>query len=101
MKTPKEVTVKLTDFQITGKATLNLWGGGRGDIVMDSKRINVTKEPSKKEIAPFINDGQFGCESIERARVELYAMYGFQWPVFVKTFRFKKNEIPMNCKRGA
>jgi len=70
----QKIELELIGFEINGVATLNLWGGGQGDIKMDP--VFIPKEEfSKTTLLQSINDGGFGCESIESAIVSIYAVY--------------------------
>jgi hypothetical protein len=70
----KEKKIKQTGITIQEIALLNLWGGGQGEIMMDEKYIPNDKI-SKENILRCINDGQFGCKSIEWADVDIYINY--------------------------
>ena len=58
----KQIILKHEGYFITGKAKLNLWGGGQGAVVMKPFHVNHLREIRDK-----INDNGFGCESIEEA----------------------------------
>lgn len=66
--------MRQTGIVIQGVATLNLWGGGQGEIIMDQRYIPLEKI-SKENILRCVNDAQFGCESIESASIEIYTAY--------------------------
>jgi hypothetical protein len=100
MSVKKSIEIKLSGFRMSGEALINHWGGGQGYIRMTPHVFFRQTLPSKKEIAKYINDGQFGCESIESAEVELEAVYGSGYILYQHTYNFKKEEIPMNVKRG-
>ena len=93
-------------FCTTGTATLDYWGGGQGEVVMDERTVYTeSAEFPKEEAAKHINDAQYGCEAISEARVEVYALYDddvITKPVrqYFCTYYFEKNEIPINSKRG-
>ena len=68
----KQVTLNQVGYVVGGEALLNLWGGGQGTIEMNETTIdNLTIE----NILKSINDGGFGCESIEEADVIIYTLY--------------------------
>lgn len=70
----KRKTITKTGIQIKGTAIINLWGGGKYRITMNESyipNVNISKE----NILRCINDGQFGCESIESADVCIYDVY--------------------------
>ena len=63
----KTVTLKQVGYEFTGNALLNLWGGGQGTVKMDS--WEAKGEFSRQKMIDGINDGQFGCESIDSAEI--------------------------------
>ena len=67
-------TIKQTGFSIQGKALLNLWGGGSGEIVMNPTFLPFDKT-TPKNILRCVNDGSFGCQSIESADIIIYIKY--------------------------
>lgn len=69
-----KITLELTSYEVRGKALINLWGGGQGFIEMDPKRFRK-EDLSKDNILACINDGGFGCESVESAEIEVYRVY--------------------------
>ena len=66
----KNITLKLTDYVIKGVADLNLWGGGKGSIQMDSFHIDKIKD-----IKNNLNDAGFGVESINGGVCDIYRNY--------------------------
>lgn len=77
----KKITLKQVGYKFRGEATLNLWGGGLGVIQMDSwKGSNLDEDLIKG-----INDGQFGCESIDSAEVDIYEIYEQGFEKYVET----------------
>jgi hypothetical protein len=76
-----EKVCKLVGFKITGTAIINVWGGEKGEIEMNSSFYEVT--PVKNvipkltdiQIKEAINDGGFGCESIESALINIDKVY--------------------------
>ena len=83
----KTVTLKHVGYKIEGNAQIELWGGGYGGITMDSNTIkgNVTKT----KILGCINDGQFGCVSIEEAKVDIYDLYENGYTEYNRTITIK------------
>ena len=69
----KAVNLEQIGYKIEGTAYLNLWGGDQGSIDMDSKTIigSITKE----KLLGCINDGQFGCESIDSVELDILDLY--------------------------
>lgn len=70
----KTITLEQIGWHIAGEATINPWGGGQGPIEMDSSFIPLGTL-TKDRIHMAINDGRFGCESIEGAWVAIYEVY--------------------------
>jgi len=70
----KEKKIKQTGITIQGVALINFWGGGQGEVIMDERYIPNDKI-SKENILRCINDGQFGCESIESAEIDILINY--------------------------
>ena len=68
----RTLTLNQTGYLIEGTTTLNLWGGGTGDIVMESVKL---EELSTEEVLKAINDNGFGCESYAGACVDIYRLY--------------------------
>ena len=73
-------TLELRGYQITGTANINLWGNVKSRVQMDKSFIPLDKIPRKTRleremIVSCINDGQFGCESILSANVEIQEVY--------------------------
>ena len=61
---------KPSQLRVNGSALINFWGGGQGNIEMDSFSLSVSDikgdEDLLKQIKENANDGGHGCESIER-----------------------------------
>lgn len=70
----RKKTIYQTGITINGTALINLWGGGQVEVIMDEKYI-PNEKISKENILRCINDGKFGCESIESADVDIYITY--------------------------
>ena len=70
----KTVTLKQTGYSISGESVLNLWGGGQGTIDISAGIIPLDKL-SKENLLKCVNDGRFGCESIDCARVIIEDLY--------------------------
>ena len=92
----KSITLKHVGRHCRGTATLNLWGGGVGTVDMDSWE---TEKGSRKEIVKGVNDGQFGCESIQSATVEVFDLYEGGHKVYDGTINFSEEEL-REAKRG-
>jgi len=73
----KQISLNLTHIKVRGSAVLNLWGGGQGKIKMDSVLIPV-KNFNKTAMLKAVNDGGFGCQSIESAEIHLFLVYNGQ-----------------------
>ena len=70
----KAVTLKQIGIQVQGEVMLNLWGGGQGSMTMESYFLPLDKA-TKTNILRCVNDGGFGCESIESACIDIYDVY--------------------------
>jgi hypothetical protein len=92
----KTVTLKKVGYRCSGTAVINLWGGGQGEVNMDSWK---TKNKSKKSIVKGVNDGQFGCESIESAIVYVDDLYENNYTEHMDTISFSAKELK-DAKRG-
>lgn len=68
----RTITLNQIGYLVEGVTTLNLWGGGTGDIRM--KPIEI-KELNTVEVLKAINDNGFGCESYDSACVDIYRLY--------------------------
>ena len=90
----QQITLNHVGYSIEGEAVLNLWGGGQGTIEMNTIRINKD-ELTVENILSAINDGQFGCESIDFATVDIYALYGEYGEVkrFLHSFDFDRKDL--------
>lgn len=90
----RKITLKQVGWKIKGIATINYWGGGQGKIEMDSSTIigNLTKD----KLIACINDGQFGCESIDSAEVDIYALYTRGYYELHKTIHISNKQLNKN-----
>ena len=70
----KSITLNLIGVSISGTVTLNLWGGGQGEIEM-YRSFLATDKATKDNILRCVNDGGFGCESIASANIEISYCY--------------------------
>ena len=95
-KEKKEITLKHIGYHCQGIAMLNFWGGGQAPYHMDKWR---TQTKDRKTIAEGVNDGRFGCESIESADVLVYDLYEDNYTVFSHKETFTKDELT-EAKRG-
>lgn len=73
-KNMKTRTIKQIGFLIQGKSVINLWGGGSCEIEMSSTFLPYNKA-TPKNILRCVNDGGFGCESIQEAEIDIYIKY--------------------------
>jgi len=85
------VTLKQIGYKFSGRATLNLWDGRQGTIEMDSW-ITQGKFDRQKMIDG-INDGQFGCESIEFAEVRIEKLFENGYTVFDSIIEVNGDEL--------
>ena len=71
---PKTVTLEQTGWKVEGLALINLWGGGQGEIPIKPSTIPLGKL-TKESLHRAINDGGFGCESIQSATLYVGEIY--------------------------
>jgi len=93
----KSITLKHVGFRCTGTALLNLWGGGQGEVEMDS--WDVDTDVNVDLYVNGVNDGQFGCESIESATVRTHDLYENGYTEYNSTVDFEAKQIE-NATRG-
>lgn len=96
-KTTLTRTVTVTGYRMTGTAGITYWGGGTGTVDMD--QVNFDHLPDRNEMAPEVNDGGFGCQSIDSAIVVLEELHSNDGYGFVDEYEFEGDEIK-NAKRG-
>lgn len=82
----REVTLKLKQigYLVGGLANINLWGGGQGEIEMHPKTIFLN-ELSKDNLLRCVNDGGFGCESIEDVTMDIFDLFENNYSEFNRT----------------
>lgn len=93
----KTVKLKQIGYRIGGISLINMWGGGQGEIEMDSEDIIGTI--LKDKIIKCVNDGRFGCESIESANVNIFDLFEGDYTEFNRMVFLNKKQL-INCKRG-
>lgn len=86
----KSITLKHIGYRCEGIAVLNLWGGGQGEINMDSWDV---KKGDRDSIVQGVNDGQFGCQSIKSATVAVYDLYENNLTIFDNEIIFNSSEL--------
>lgn len=69
----KESTID--GYEVRGESIINLWGGGQGVMEMINTFIPIDMSITKEKILGCVNDGGFGCESIESAELDIYTCY--------------------------
>ena len=85
---PKQIKLTQTGIEISGSSTISLWGGGTSQIEMKRTFIPFEKI-SKDNILRCVNDGEFGCESIESASIDIFITYGQGMKEFNRTIEIK------------
>jgi len=88
-----KITLEATSFEVTGTVELNLWGGGQGTIDMTPVRVPLNTYIDKGSVAQYINDGGFGCESIDYANVHVSIVYGEQYRQRFVSFIYFTDEL--------
>jgi hypothetical protein len=71
---PKTKTITQVGIVVSGETLIHMWGGGKGEITM-RKTFIPNDKITKDNILRCVNDGGFGCESIERAFVIISIKY--------------------------
>lgn len=97
----KQLVLNQIGYFITGEATLNLWGGGKGTIRMKSVILETNEVPTKEDIlkAKIINDNSYGCENIDEANVNIYEVYERDiLGDYIRSYNFNRNEL-YNCTK--
>lgn len=69
----KTKTLDFSGYEIRGAAAISMWGGGEAVIKMDDFTMDKI---GLHKLIENINDGGFGCESIDGAIVDIYETYG-------------------------
>jgi len=85
---PRKVTLKQVGYLVEGIAIINMWGGGRGFVDMDKRKLPLGKM-CKSNLLSCINDGRFGCESFEGADIMVSDLYENGYSEFNRTFYVK------------
>jgi hypothetical protein len=70
----KSVQLKQIGWLIKGTAIINYWGGGQGVVTMQPQKI-IGSILTKEYLLGAVNDGGFGCISIESAEIDVYELY--------------------------
>ena len=103
MDIPKSLPVYLDHYIVEGVVWITLWSGEEGHLNMTP---TVTSELTRDKALEAVNDGGYGCESIDEAEVAICAIYKSDVQnsygsisVFVDEFVFTSDEL-VNAKRG-
>ena len=94
----KSVTLKQTGWHVTGEAVISTWGGGQGTIRMDPTFVPLGKM-TKENLHRCINDGRFGCQSIDQGVLEVSVEYEGRYREYDRTI-FIDNPNPRLVCRG-
>lgn len=92
----RTLTLNQIGYLVEGTTTLNLWGGGTGEIVMKPTEI---KELNTEEVIKAINDNGFGCESYDGACVDIYRLYENNVTRHYISVDFNSEDL-IGCTRG-
>jgi len=74
------VTLKQIGWYFEGEAIINFWGGGQGTV--DMTPWTIEGELDDEKMKKGINDGQFGCEGIDRVEIHVYKLYEHEYKVY-------------------
>ena len=94
----KTITLKQIGYYFRGVATINLWGGGQGEVTMSPWEFKG--EFDRQKMLAGINDGEFGCEGIKSATVTIFEMYEHGYKKWIEVEEITKYEELLNVKRG-
>lgn len=94
----REVTLKQIGYVVSGTATINLWGGGKGDIDMKPTRIT---ELTTENVLRAINDNGFGCESFDSADVVICTDFGYNLQEYYAHVEFNRDDLWLITNRNA
>lgn len=83
MKT-RQVTLTQTGYKISGEVAVNTWDGNGGTIIMDTTIIPLN-QLTKEKLLSCINDGKFGVESINSAKVDIWDVFGEEYEEYNRT----------------
>ena len=87
----KTITLKQVGWYFEGEVVMDMWGGGQRSVCM--KPWRTTGEFSEEEMMCGINDGQFGCESIDSAIVQAYRLYEGGYKEFEQDYEYDIDEL--------
>jgi len=88
----EEITLKRKGIRVKGTAYLKEWGGGKGNIEMDTVDL-IGGKITKERILKCINDAGFGCEEITGAYIDIYELYEDGYARFNRTIAYKEVNI--------
>ena len=69
----RDVNLNQIGYRIQGVAYLNLWGSGQGSI--DMQDVDILAPITKEKLLGCINDGGFGCESIDSVELDIFDLF--------------------------
>lgn len=72
---PPEISLPFKQYMVCGTAEVTTWDGTKGKVDMNCTAIDK-RRITREEIRRCINDGGFGVYSVDRARADVYAIYG-------------------------
>jgi len=94
---PKTVTLEQVGWRITGHAIVTLWNGGQGRIAMNETFIPFG-QMTRDNLHRSINDGRFGCESIESAEVAILDAFENGYTEYNRTLCVDKPDSHLVCR---
>ena len=74
-----------------GEAVITLWGGDEG--VVNMTPWELLGQFNEKEMIKGINDGQFGCESIDGAIIQVHRLYPTRYKVYEEDFEYDAEQL--------
>jgi len=89
----KKITLKQIGYYIAGYVIANMWGGGEGEIQMDS--FAIKGKITKDKIVKSLNDGQFGVVSLKSADISIYNLFEHDYKEYNRELFITER----NCKK--
>ena len=94
---PKTVTLRQRGWIVTGLAQIHFWMGGQGEIVMDEQFVPLG-QMTRDNLHRCINDGRFGCESVESAELHIFDAFENGYREFNRTLVVSQPDSSLVCR---
>lgn len=86
----RKITLLQNGYYVRGTATINLWGGGTGEMEMQPVHLETL---STENVLRAINDNGFGCESYDKVEATILLYYGYGVFDFFKKVTFSRQDL--------